>query len=178
MAVSISRLPAVTSGNVCCEPSNELPLRTKPLRWLYFPVRITARLGPQMELVTRSNCRTAFLLWRCDRDWVFDSPSIRTQLIALEVWSSVKMNRMFGRSAAALRVDSSSNAARGREKLRMRFAVKKSAKKQERKPTRLLPGTQCREREHVPLKRKISRAAKRRSRRSCLRPLRATDQNN
>ena len=42
-------------GAVCCEPSKVSPLFRKPLRWEYFPVRTTAREGPQIELVTQHN---------------------------------------------------------------------------------------------------------------------------
>ena len=38
-------------GAVTCVPSNESVFVMKPLMWLCFPVRITARLGPQMEFV-------------------------------------------------------------------------------------------------------------------------------
>ena len=44
-------------GNVGCEPSNLARLSKTPFRWLYLPVRMTARLGAQIEFVTsaRSN---------------------------------------------------------------------------------------------------------------------------
>ena len=39
-------------GKVCCEPSKVRELSVKPFLWLYLPVRMQAREGPEMALAT------------------------------------------------------------------------------------------------------------------------------
>ena len=93
----------MSCGNVVWLPSKrELLLSRKPFEWECNPVRIQAREGPQMELAQK-------LLWN-----IAPSEAIRSRFgvgaacakwlpyaeIADSAWSSEKMNRMFGRSAA------------------------------------------------------------------------------
>ena len=50
-------------GMVCCEPSKVLKTGV-PLIWEYLPVRSVARLGVQMELVTKALANRVPLLAR------------------------------------------------------------------------------------------------------------------
>ena len=72
-----------------------------PFRWLCLPVRITARLGPQIEFVQKLFRKSIPSL--ASRS-MFGVGSTTSNLppyapIACGAWSSLKTNRMLGRSS-------------------------------------------------------------------------------
>src|SRR5687767_5181997 len=95
-------------GAVCCAPSNRSPTLNAPLRCEYLPVSTVARLGVQMELVTKQLSKR--IPSRAMRSmlgvWLIFDPYA---LIACDAWSSEKMNRMLGRVACACAMQHVSN---------------------------------------------------------------------
>jgi hypothetical protein len=73
-----------------------------PLAWEYLPVSTTARLGVQIEFVTKAWSKRIPPRASRSRCGVWFTLEPYTP-IACWAWSSEKMNRMFGRAAAAAR---------------------------------------------------------------------------